>query len=325
MYRRSLLILACVGLVSAAAQAQQRRATLTGNSNSSRGKCTIEVVVDGSADVEISGDSAILHNQSGQQPQWRRFECTARMPVNPANFRFAGVDGRGRQQLIRDPQNGGAAVVRIEDNANGTEGYTFDITWDGENYPTSGPDRFPGRQGNNRVGDRQGDGSRQFSTDQATRDCQDSVREQAARRFNGANLAFRTTTLDDRPGRRDWVVGTFDLRGRGQPESYRFSCSVNLDSGQIRSAEIEPMQDGRGNRPGYSSRQSQACERAVSDRVRRDGYSNIKIESAETGDGRSDSIVGNVRADRGDRSDWFNFSCSLDRNMTVRSLDLTRR
>ena len=51
------------------------------------------------------------------------------MPPNPADFRFAGVDGRGRQTLVRDPRNGGVAVVRIEDSQNGSEGYTFDIFW----------------------------------------------------------------------------------------------------------------------------------------------------------------------------------------------------
>jgi hypothetical protein len=58
------------------------------------------------------------------------------MPANPVDFRFAGVDGRGRQQLIGDPRNGGAAVVRIEDPDNGSEGYTFDLTWRNGGAPT---------------------------------------------------------------------------------------------------------------------------------------------------------------------------------------------
>ena len=114
-------------------QSYERRAFIRGG-NPDRGKCTIEVVVDGAADVEVRGDSAVLRNLSGQPPQWRRFECTSPMPPNPANFRFSGVDGRGRQTLIRDPRDGGAAVVRIEDPDNGSEGYTFDLTWSG-GYP----------------------------------------------------------------------------------------------------------------------------------------------------------------------------------------------
>jgi hypothetical protein len=53
------------------------------------------------------------------------------MPVNPGEFRFAGVDGRGSQQLVHDPRNGGSAVVRIEDRDTGSEGYTFGIFWGG--------------------------------------------------------------------------------------------------------------------------------------------------------------------------------------------------
>lgn len=131
MYPRLILTLTAFSLVSGPAFAQMRRAAITGGGNFDRGNCTIEVVVDGAADVEIRGDTAILRNFSGQPPQWRRFECTGVMPPNPAGFRLAGVDGRGRQQLLRDPREGGTAVVRIEDPDHGAEGYTFDIMWGG--------------------------------------------------------------------------------------------------------------------------------------------------------------------------------------------------
>lgn len=113
MYSRRLTI---GGLVVAAslvsAQTTTRRAAIVGGGDANHGKCTVEVVVDASAQVEIRGDNATLRNTGGQAPQWRRFECTGAMPANPTNFRFAGVDGRGRQTLLRDPRNnGGAAVV----------------------------------------------------------------------------------------------------------------------------------------------------------------------------------------------------------------------
>jgi hypothetical protein len=140
------------GIVSG--QTFERRATIRGGSPD-RGKCTIEVVVDGAAEVEVRGDSAVLRNLSGQPPQWRRFECTGPVPGNPANFRFSGVDGRGRQTLVRDPRNGGGAVVRIEDPDNGSEGYTFDLTWGaggGGGYP--GGQAVPAYPGGDRRDDR---------------------------------------------------------------------------------------------------------------------------------------------------------------------------
>src|SRR5690349_17353786 len=87
------------------AQGLSRQAAINGNGSPDRGKCTIEVVVDGAAQVEIRGTSATLRDLNGQRPQWRRFECTGNMPTNPANFRFQGIDGRGRQELVRDPRN----------------------------------------------------------------------------------------------------------------------------------------------------------------------------------------------------------------------------
>jgi hypothetical protein len=53
------------------------------------------------------------------------------MPARPYDFQFRGIDGRGTQRLVRDPNNGGSAVVLIEDNRRGREGYTFDIMWRG--------------------------------------------------------------------------------------------------------------------------------------------------------------------------------------------------
>src|ERR1022692_4138754 len=111
------------------AQSYQRQATIVGGGGQDRGKCTIEVVVDDVAQVEIRGTTATLRNISGQPAQWRRFECTAALPANPTNFSFAGVDGRGRQELVKDPRNGGVAVIQIEDKDAGSEGYTFALTW----------------------------------------------------------------------------------------------------------------------------------------------------------------------------------------------------
>lgn len=99
-------------------------------SRGDNGKCTIEVVVDDVAEVEISGDMGRLRTLSGQPAEWRRLECSDPLPQRPAEFRFIGVDGRGRVELVRDPRdNRGRAVVRIEDTKGGREGYTFDLEW----------------------------------------------------------------------------------------------------------------------------------------------------------------------------------------------------
>ena len=128
---------------SGGAQTYSRRATAMSGVSRDRGKCTIEVVVDGAAEVEVRGDTANLRNLAGQPPQWRRFECNGPLPPNPVDFRFAGVDGRGSQQLIQDPRNGGVAVVRIEDPQSGSEGYTFDLFW---SNPRGGGNRNGGYQ-----------------------------------------------------------------------------------------------------------------------------------------------------------------------------------
>ena len=108
---------------------QTRTANIRGGGGD--GKCTIEVEVDGVAEVEIRGNVARLRTREGQRATWRRFDCNQPMPARPFAFRFRGIDGRGRQDLVRDPGNGGVAVIRIEDSKGGREGYTFDIMWRG--------------------------------------------------------------------------------------------------------------------------------------------------------------------------------------------------
>lgn len=127
------LLASLVLSVPASAQSQSIRASITGGSGD--GKCTYEVEVDGAAEVEINGDRGAIRQLSGRPARWRRLTCTQPLPNNPSNFRFRGIDGRGRQQLVRDPNgSGGVAVIRIEDAKGGSEAYTGDIEWrDGNN------------------------------------------------------------------------------------------------------------------------------------------------------------------------------------------------
>jgi hypothetical protein len=108
---------------------QEIRASMK-NASGDQGKCTIEVVVDITAEVEIFGDRATIRTIAGQPSSFRRMECSGPMPINPAEFEFKGIDGRGNQRLMLDPRtNGGRALVRIDDPPNGREGYTFDLLW----------------------------------------------------------------------------------------------------------------------------------------------------------------------------------------------------
>lgn len=110
---------------------QSIRAQIRGGGGDS-GKCTAEVVVDGVAEVAIRGEEGRIRTLSGQPATWRRLDCNSVFPRSVSEFKFSGIDGRGRQELVQDPRsNNGVAVVRIEDSKGGSEGYTFDIEWRG--------------------------------------------------------------------------------------------------------------------------------------------------------------------------------------------------
>jgi len=145
----------------APAWAQSRQANITGSSGT--GKCTFEVTLTGNnavAEVEISNNRGFLKTVSGQRPQWRRLVCNQPLPRNPNNFRFRGIDGHGKQYLVGDPNsNGGTAVVRIENNRNGNEGYTGDILWDGGGNSGGGNWNNGGGNNNNDWGNNNNNGN----------------------------------------------------------------------------------------------------------------------------------------------------------------------
>ncbi len=231
--KRILVIL--VACWAAQAQTLERRATITGGRGDS-GKCTIEVEVDGVADVEIRGDRAVLRTVSGNPAQWRRFQCTGPLPVNPAEFSFTGIDGRGRQDLVQDPRSArGVAVVRIEDPRGGSEGYTFDVEWRGVG-PANGPGQGFGRGPERGLGPLRG-----FATADAISACLLAV-ERRGQQEGYRNLRFGSVRADDRPGRADWIVGV--ARGQaglgGRVADLEFACSGNLETGNIRAVELNP-------------------------------------------------------------------------------------
>jgi hypothetical protein len=115
------------------------------NTASDRGKCTIEVVVDGIAEIEIRGLQGRIRTLGGSPTTWRRMDCNQALPANPIDFQFRGQEGRGRQYLLREPsQNRGAALIRIEDSDGGREGYKFDLEWRGSEGGFGKGGGFPG-------------------------------------------------------------------------------------------------------------------------------------------------------------------------------------
>jgi hypothetical protein len=211
-------------LQAAHANPVPRRATITGGGGN--GRCTIEVIVDGSAEVEVSGDSGLLTTVSGQTSAWRRFQCNTPLPRHPADFRLSKLSGRGTVRLTQDPRNtGGRAVIHIGDPQAGRGNYTFDLQWQrnrgvwppGPPMPVPGPGAFPMAR--------------------VVRMCQDSVTDRL-NQDGYSYITFERTTPDDNPGRHDWVTGTAKATRRFETRWFSFSCSVDFRAGIVRSVDV---------------------------------------------------------------------------------------
>ena len=314
----SFLILAAV-VLPAAAQPATRRATMTG-SRGDRGKCTIEVDVDDVVEVDIRGDQGRIRTLTGQPSEWRRFECTDPLPPNPSDFKFTGVDGRGRQTLAADPrENHGVAVIRIEDPKGGREGYTFDIEWRGRL-----------RRGG-RLPDMAWDNAPGAGPASAVDACRDAVREKTRAMGGDGEIEFTRTNVADNPDRRDLVIGTVLVRRGDQREELHYQCSVDLQSGRIRSVDVNRGGELRGGPRGPRFTAEQAlriCQDAVADRIRSRGYDKVNVFDIRADDnpGRNDWVIGQATGQRESRGQSFDFSCSVDfESGRVRSVDVQPR
>lgn len=240
-----------MGLSAQAQSVATYQATVSG-SNLESGKCTIEVVVDAVAEVEVRGTQGRIRTLTGQPSQWRRFQCDGTMPLNMSEFRFKGIDGRGRVELIQDPRNNrGVAVVRIEDSKGGSEGYTFDLEWRGGSgtaggggWGSGGGSGWGGGSGGGSgwgngggSGWGKGGGGRARIND-SIRACQDQLRSDSQQQ-GYSNVRFRTTNTDNNSGRRDRITGVLDARGRNNRiDTFNYSCDADFSAGTAGNATV---------------------------------------------------------------------------------------
>lgn len=309
---------------------QVRRADISGSQGTS-GKCTIEVRVDATAEVDVYGDSGRLRSFAGQPAAWARMECTDPLPNRMTDFRFRGIDGRGNQRLIRDPRsNNSIAVVRIEDSRGGAADYTFEIEWSGASggyassgfgasaYPAAPTTSTSGARGVQFPGRVTG---RTISAERALDLCRAEVHARGERDYGLRNIDITAVGVDTGQGRRNWVTGSFTDGGGSlqRGSSYRFNCSVDYTSGQVGTVEIlradgstvQPIT--RSGSSAYNQTQVlRACQDAVVARVNQAGYQNVRVGSIGIDAQRSGWVSGTITASNVLATDTFDFSCSMD-------------
>ena len=338
MNARFLLSVVTAAALAGSAGAQQRRRRWSRRQWES-GRCSAEVRVEAPRKSKFAAIRQLSAISLGQQPQWQRFECTGPVPAN-ANLRLT-ANGRGRTELVGNPQNGGPAVVRMQDPEGGAQVYQFELSWNNGTKATKAtisltsgarrrmPNNQPYQNGpagyppatERRDGDRPDwrDRGGRFTSDQAMQVCRDAVRDQAMRQFGTRDVNFRRINIDDEPGRNDWVVGMMEVRDRGREEHLRFSCSVNFDTGRVRSAEIHPRNVGSASRD-IVAREMDTCRDAVTDRLGagRVEFGRMSIDNQN----RDDLVTGTARS----RGRSFDFTCSVSPySGNVRNVDVHRR
>lgn len=115
----------------------QPKRTRDYNERRDNGYCVVRLRVDDEVVIHIRGSRLAFETVRGREAYDEGSECSQPMPYGSAlaNFRFRGVDGRGRVELAEAPDSGNryTARVRIQDSKGGDEGYTFRVQWDNRN------------------------------------------------------------------------------------------------------------------------------------------------------------------------------------------------
>ncbi len=235
--RLGLYLLSAVALSSTPLFAQGTiQANITGGGGS--GKCTFEIRTGGVAEVDIRGTQGRVRPISGGPVQWVRLKCNQPLPMRPNNFRFKGIDGRGRQTLVRDPNsNNGIAVVRIEDNRGGMQGYTGDIMWNGGSGSWNGSGwNSGGGNGNNNGGN--------WSSN-VVPNCQRTIRNQVSSRYGGSTN-FNGQPRQSNAGSFIMVDGSARVQAKNQSGNINYHCTMH-PNGNVADSNYNVV---NGNLPG---------------------------------------------------------------------------
>ena len=244
----TLVATAVLSMPAFAQRGERFEAQVRGSGDS--GKCTIEVRVDDVAEVEVRGNTGFLRTLQGQPASWVRFVCDAPFPTGGMQeFKFKGIDGRGRVELRRDPrENRGIAVVYIVDNKGGSEGYTFDLEWKGGYIGGGG-----GRGGFNRP-NRSGDSGGFFggggnrgssggffggvdNSSTAVRNCQDAITNRL-RNDGYNNPSYGSASYSNIAGKNDWLTGQVRARRSGSNYEFDYACRMDTGRGSVREVDL---------------------------------------------------------------------------------------
>ena len=93
--------------------------------------------------------------------------------------------------------------------------------------------------------------------------CQQEILRQATQRFASSDIYFRRTQVEDNRGNQNRVRGTIDVNRGPNRERYRFNCMVNLNTGRVRTAQIDTTPAGTNvNDFGYPPNNNRSCPEA---------------------------------------------------------------
>ena len=205
-----------------------------------KGQCDIRLRIDGEAEVRLSGDRVHIRTISGRDGRDDGSECNEPLPIRPVEgFQFEVRDSRNEIRLLSEPdrRTGFSAVVRIRDNDNGEGRYHFRISWQ-----MDGGGVGPGYgSGAGRPGDRPGRGpgyDYRLTQREAISMCADAVRDRIRSDYRYSSVEIQDPREDERPGRRDWIIG--DAKGRRgiSVELFIFSCEVDYGAGRLRNVDV---------------------------------------------------------------------------------------
>ena len=230
---------------------------ITGGGDSSSGKCIVRIMVDNTVNVRLGNGQILVDTLEGQPSRDDGSECTSmlRNGRNLSDFRFRGIDGRGEVRLASDPRQDqrGEAVISIRDTKGGDEGYTFEVSWQGDNGNSNTGGGFFGgnnnnpnnnnsdndRNNNSRNNNGRNNGRNNNNVtgyDRALNSCMEQVRSQIQRDYNVNNVNFDNMNANNNSGGRDRISGT--ARSGNCNDQYRYTCQGNLNNGNIRSVSV---------------------------------------------------------------------------------------
>jgi hypothetical protein len=290
------------------------RRTIDWSETRQDGQCIIQVMVDDRAEVEFRWDQILVRTLAGQAARDIGTQCNAPLPQGGVrNFQLVSSEGRGTAQLASQPgpENGWAAIIRIQDPESGEAPYKFQLSWTRDATVSQSQGQSETKRG-------RGAGNLE-------RVCRDAVADRILREWNARVVNYGRRVGGKQADQETWsyggatkVEGRARISNGSEQREIQYTCSVNVNDRTVQQVDYQFVNDPfSSGRSGGANAAVSVCQSEIRNRVsERHGTVRMTFsdQSRNWGEGNAQRVNGRAQVSDGRGNATIDYNCTVSGN-----------